>query len=314
MNQQRLSNIQSIDLMGKDLILHTKSGELLKNGDKINEAVSGYRVWGNTLLYTLDAGGLIIYSEGKSKSIQGNFFLSHFWGEHGRFIVLREEQDGDIYYECSRDFEMHRLDINNSFIKQFYKDYYISQEGDALCCYTLDGKLLWQYSINNLLGGNNSVVMSNLVPFKDKLFFYLNDYTLNASKTFCLRITTGEILEATEDMKGWLMLCGDKLFATNKKSVLVMDANSLTVQSLDIEDQLSYLPDHLGMSYNKFQVVNNFLFYAGERALDVGIVDISEKKLLWTKQLENVIRQILAYDNKFCVLDARDNFYSFEYK
>jgi hypothetical protein len=129
-----------------------------------------------------------------------------------------------------------------------------------------------------------------------------------------LRITTGEILEATEDMKGWLMLCGDKLFATNKKSVLVMDANSLTVQSLDIEDQLSYLPDHLGMSYNKFQVVNNFLFYAGERALDVGIVDISEKKLLWTKQLENVIRQILAYDNKFCVLDARDNFYSFEYK
>jgi hypothetical protein len=315
--EQRHQNILSMDSMGGDLILHTKNGELLMGGDKINERVSGYRVWGNALLYTLEAGELIIYSEGQSQSIRGNFFLSHFWGEEERFIVLKEEQDEDVYYECSRDFKMHRLNVKNPFVKQFYKSYYFSLEGDALCCYALNGQSLWQHSINSLLGGKDGTVMSDLVPFKDQLFFYLNDYALNVSKTFCLRITTGEILIVAEEMKGWLMLSGEKLFATNKKRILIMDTNSFTVESLDIANQLSGLPDHLGMSYNKFFVVNDLLFFAGERTSNVGVVDLRKREVLWTKHLDvtenTIVKQILVYGNKFCVLDARDNFYSFEY-
>lgn len=314
--KQGYQNILSIANMGTELILHTKNGELLKNKDKISDSVSEYRVWGNALLYALEAGELIIYSEGKSQRFQGNFFLSHFWGDEERFIVLKEEDDGDVYYECNRNFEMRRMSVNNSFVKQFYENYYITQEGDILCCYTLDGTSLWKHSINSLLGGEKSVIMSNLIPFKDRLFFYLNDYTLNVSKTFCLKIKSGEILEATDHMKGWLTLNGERLFATDKKRVLILDANTFGVQSVDIAAQLSDLPDHLGLSYSKFTIVNDLLFYTGERTPNVGIIDILNKKALWKKQFDvdgSVIRQLLVYDNKFCVLDARDNFYSFEY-
>ena len=316
MNLQRLQNIASIGLIGEDLILHTKSGELLKNENKIGDSVSEYRVWGNALLYTLEAGELIVYSEGKSRHFQGNFFLSHFWGEEERFIVLKEESDGDVYYECNRNFEMRRISVNNSFVKQFYKNYYISQEGDVLCCYTLDGTSLWKHNINSLLGGEKSVIMSNLVSFKDRLFFYLNDYTLNVSKTFCLKMETGEILDATNDMKGWLTLNGERLLATDKKRILILDANTFEVQSIDMAEQLLDLPDYLGMSYNKFSVVNNLLFYTGERTPNVGVIDISSKKAIWKKQFDagDVIRQLLVYDTKVCVIDARDNFYSFEYQ
>jgi hypothetical protein len=316
MNLQHLQNIASIGLIGEDLILHTKSGQLLKNENKIGDSVSEYRVWGDVVLYTHEAGGLMIYSESTSQHIHGNFFLSHFWGEEERFVVLREENDEDVYYECNRNFEMRRISLNNSFVKQFYKNYYISQEGDVLCCYTLDGTSSWKHNINSLLGGEKSVIMSNLVSFKDRLFFYLNDYTFNASKTFCLKIETGEILEATDQMKGWLTLNGERLFATDKKRVLILDANTFSVQSIDIAEQLSDLPDHLGMSYNKFSVVNDLLFYTGERAPNVGVIDISNRKALWKKQFDvagTVIRQLLVYNNKICVLDARDNLYSFEY-
>jgi hypothetical protein len=299
-----------------DIILHTKRGELLKNRDKISDGVSEYRVWGNALLYTLEAGELIVYSEGKSQHFQGNFFLSHFWGEEERFIVLKEESDGDVYYECNRNFEMRRISVNNSFVKQFYKNYYISQEGDVLCCYTLDGTSLWKHNINSLLGGKKSVIMSNLVSFKDRLFFYLNDYTLNVSKTFCLKMETGEILDATNDMKGWLTLNGERLLATDKKRILILDANTFEIQSIDIAEQLLDLPDHLGMSYNKFSIANDLLFYTGERTPNIGVIDILNKRAIWKKQLNmdgSVIRQLLVYDNKFCVIDAGDNLYSFEY-
>jgi hypothetical protein len=314
--EQRYQNILSMANMGAELILHTKNGELLKNKDRISDNVSEYKVWGNALLYTLEAGELIIYSEGKSQRFQGNFFLSHFWGEEERFIVLKEEDDGDVYYECNRNFEMSRMSVNDAFVKQFYKNYYITQEGDILSCYTLAGVSLWRHSINSLLGGEKSIIMSDLIPFKDRLFFYLNDYTRNESKTFCLKIDTGEILQASDHMKGWLTLNGERLFATDKKRVLILDANTLAVQSVDIAEQLSDLPDHLGMSYNKFSIANDLLFYTGERTSNVGVIDILNKRAIWKKQLNvdgSVIRQLLAYDNKFCVLDARDNFYSFEY-
>jgi hypothetical protein len=97
-----------------------------------------------------------------------------------------------------------------------------------------------------------------------------------------------------------------------------MDANSFVVQSLDMADQLSNLSDHLGMSYNKFSVMDNLLFYVGEKTSNVGAIDIHKKQVLWTKQIETVdnaiIREVLIYNNKFCVLDALDNFCSFEYE
>jgi hypothetical protein len=314
MNLQHLQNITSIGLIREDLILHTKSGELLKNGNKIGDGVSEYRVWGNVVLYTPEAGGLMIYGESISQHIHGNFFLSHFWGEEERFVVLREENDEDVYYECNLNFAMNRMSLNNSFVKIFHKNYYISLEGDDLCCYILDGTSLWQHNINSLLGGKNCVVMSDLVPFADRLFFYLNDYTLNVSKTFCLKMESGEILNVTDDMKGWLTLNGERLLATDKKRILILDANTFEVQSIDMAEQLSDLPDHLGMSYNKFSVVNNLLFYTGERTPNVGGIDISSKKTIWKKQFDagDVIRQLLVYDTKVWVIDARDNFYSFE--
>lgn len=147
------------------------------------------------------------------------------------------------------------------------------------------GLMMWNVRTQDILGSSENNILGNELEYNGLLYCSLSD-NIDKKGIFAIDIETGQVVNRTCDVVGWMKLANDKIFIVkDARWVIVLDPLSLQYEKIDCNPLLSPFGLNLGRRHLEV-IVNNHLYFVSESIrggseATVGIIDISKKELLW---------------------------------
>lgn len=217
------------------------------------------------------------------------------------------------------------------FPKLFLNNSYLKITNDRLFCYRLNNNnnLIWQQSFTDLLEADE-VLLRYYYVYKEKLILDLRTNGLPQNKyvAVVLDVNTGKELYRTEETLGKKLINGlgytlydQNLWISNPETYEVQHiALSETLSSLNkiIDDkigdvdlgktevQFRFSPDYFSVDYP-------YLYFSEQRGLQVGVLNIETKELVFHTEIEekSLVKDLKASNGKLFVHTTENNLYVF---
>lgn len=286
-----------------------------------------FKIINNDIYYQYENGGDLLVLN-NNLLYKGKFYLSSSIIWNRLLIIDKKNLDSkqyEIHFIENEENKLSKLVFFPDIIIDDFKYLFIAV--NTIHIYSFNNELIWQKQFRELLN-SEEIILRNYYVYQNKLIIHLrtNGLPSNEYVTVVLDVATGNELHRTPQPMGDKLIDGLG-YTLYEKRMWISNPDTYEVQMIDFSEELSALdqevPDRigevdLGTSVRKFEfspqyfsVEYPYLYFAQNRGLQVGMIDIEKRKLLWHTEIEEdgVIKDLKSGNNRLYVHTTNNNLY-----
>lgn len=230
-------------------------------------------------------------------------------------------------YEIISFFE---INIHNISLSLITDEYFISKNKDLITLKNIiNNEIIWQQSFTDLVEADE-VLLRYYYVYKEKLILDLRTNGLPQNKyvAVVLDVNTGKELYRTEETLGKKLIDGLG-YTLYDQNLWISNPETYEVQHIDLSETLSPLnkivDDKIGdvdlgktevqfrFSPDYFSVAYPYLYFSEQRGLQVGVLNIETKELIFHTEIEEkgLVKDLKSSNGKLFVHTTENNLYVF---
>ena len=186
-------------------------------------------------------------------------------------------------------------------------------------CFNIESKdKQYQFDIRDLLEGESTRLSGDIIEYKKLILISISNREKKG--IYAIDIETGEVVNQTNDVGGFLKLANDLLYINSDYVITTLNPNTFDYIKTDYTSILEPKGLHLGRR-NLEKIVNNHFYFVSEsgrsETATIGIIDLDTKELVWQTQIpiekgSYWISKIEVIDNRLLVLTQGGTLHIFE--
>lgn len=206
---------------------------------------------------------------------------------------------------------------------------FVSENSELISISSFNNEILWQQSFTDLLEAEE-VLLRYYYVYKEKLILDLRTNGLPQNKyvAVVLDVNTGKELYRTEETLGKKLINGLG-YTLYDQNLWISNPETYEVKCIDLSETLSPLnkiiDDKIGdvdlgktevqfrFSPDYFSVAYPYLYFSEQRGLQVGVLNIETKELIFHTEIEEkgLVKDLKASNGKLFVHTTENNLYVF---
>lgn len=217
----------------------------------------------------------------------------------------------------------------NGIWKIINDNLFVSENSELISISSFNNGTIWQQSFTDLLQ-SEEVLLRYYYIYQEKLILHLrtNGLLQNKYGSIVLDVNTGEELYRTEETLGKKLINGLG-YTLYDQTLWISNPETYEVKRIDLSETLSPLnkiiDDKIGdvdlgktevkfrFSPDYFSVDYPYLYFSEQRGLQVGVLNIETKELVFHTEIEEkgLVKDLKSSNGKFFVHTTENNLYVF---
>ena len=180
---------------------------------------------------------------------------------------------------------------------------------------------LWSINFSDLLISDDTKQFGEVIFYNNFAYLFLSDF--EKFGIYCLDIHTGEVVNHTDKVAGFMKLANDTIYFIQNKGYELVQLNPITFEYGITNFESILKPLGIDLGHKNLEVfTEKFFYFVSEKlvkneTITIGIIDLFTKQLIETININITdegygINKIEVHDNRLFVLTNGGTLHIFE--